>query len=205
MVADITFSTEDGELPLQADIRNAAPDYTFASFESVQAACELALEILLRHEWYHHQTELLATYLEDVAGEMLYRDYVGGSVSTGASRKDCLEESLANAYVARSRACMRRAPSTPAFHTLFEYSTRFQPDAYRAYERFTGQDFRSVAGISRIFFTLQTLLMLQHLSVIGASKRFSVLDYPSIRRLIGRRALAASQCTWFSLHRQHRT
>jgi len=142
MVADITFSTDDGEFPLQADIHNAAPDYTSAPFESVQAACELALEILLRHEWYHHQTELLAAYLEDFANEMLYRDYMEQAYRPARPGTDCLEESLANAYVARSRACMRRAPSTPAFHTLFEYSTRFQPDAYRAYDRFTGQDFR---------------------------------------------------------------
>lgn len=54
-VADLTFSTDDGEFPLQPDIRNAAPEYTFEPLESLQAACELALEMLLRHEWCHHR------------------------------------------------------------------------------------------------------------------------------------------------------
>lgn len=36
--ADITFSSGDGEFPLQPDVRNAAPEYTFEPLESLQAS-----------------------------------------------------------------------------------------------------------------------------------------------------------------------
>jgi len=139
---DMTFTVSGGDTPIEADTEDIVPEYDHDPIESIQAALDLALEILLRHEWYHHQTELLATYLEDLADEMVYKDYMEQAYRPTHSEEDCIEESLANAYVARSRACMGRSPSADAFRTLFEYSTCYQPEAYREYGRFTGQDFR---------------------------------------------------------------
>jgi mRNA-degrading endonuclease RelE of RelBE toxin-antitoxin system len=116
--------------------------YDGEPFASRAQAFECALEILLRHEWYHHQVEIFATQLEDVIDDMLYRDYHTDWYQQTYADTSCLEESLANAYVERSRACHNRAPSAAAFRGLLRRTTEGAPDAYREYERFTGQQFR---------------------------------------------------------------
>lgn len=151
---DIKFSASGGDTALEADTEDIVPQYKQEPLESIEAALELALEILLRHEWYHHQTELFATYLEDLTDQMLYKEYTEDAYRSTYPEEDCIEESLANAYVARSRACMERAPSANAFRTLFEYSACYQPEAYRKYGRFSGQDFR--LGARHLAHILQT-------------------------------------------------
>lgn len=111
-------------------------------FEDFQDAARLALEIFLRHEWYHHQVELLAAYLEDIRDETFYEDYHAEIYQEEFPDGDCIEESLANAYVFKSRACANRAPSQDVFRLLFHLSTASQPSAYQAYHAFRGDDFR---------------------------------------------------------------
>lgn len=78
-------------------------------FDTVEDAFALAQEILLRHHWFHHQVELLAAYTEDAADTLYYPAYYHQQLSAadiGGSR----EEAVANAYVARSRACQNKSP-----------------------------------------------------------------------------------------------
>lgn len=142
---DVTINVRDGrEDGVRSKIETEEVDqwsYDGEPIESLAQAFNLALEILLRHEWYHHQVELLATNMEDFADEMLYRDYQRDWYQSTYAESLCIEESLANAYVERSRACHNRAPSAAAFRTLFEQSTKGAPEAYRAYHRFTGHQF----------------------------------------------------------------
>lgn len=142
---DVTVTIRDGHNSgLQSEMETGEVDdwsYDGEPIESLVQAFDLALEILLRHEWYHHQVELLAANMEDFADEMLYQDYQRDWYQSTYAESLCIEESLANAYVERSRACHNRAPSATAFRTLFEQTTKGTPEAYRAYHRFTGQQF----------------------------------------------------------------
>lgn len=110
-------------------------------FDFRGTAFRLALEILLRHEWYHHQVELLASYIEDVTGELCYEKYHEGVYRQEFPTADCIEESLANVYVTRSRAAKRHSPSNEAFDLLFKKSAERQPEAYAEFEKFTGSEF----------------------------------------------------------------
>lgn len=105
----------------------------FESLDSVKEGIELALEILLRHEWYHYQIELITAYLEDARGETHYADYWQNIYDPTFPDSSCLEETLANAYAYRSRACANIAPSRDVFRLLFHISTQSQPPAYAAY------------------------------------------------------------------------
>lgn len=79
-------------------------------FDSLDGAFELAKEILLRHQWFHHQFELLAAHIEDVADTLCYPQYYRQVLSIDAIEQS-LEDHLANTYAARSRACKQRAPA----------------------------------------------------------------------------------------------
>lgn len=111
------------------------------SFDTRAEAFTLALEILLRHEWYHHQVELLAAHLEDAADKMYYERYHQEVYRDTFPEGTCIEESLANAYVYRSRAAVNRAPSGDVFRALFHKSTERQPAAYERYHQFVADDF----------------------------------------------------------------
>lgn len=105
-------------------------------------AAKLALEILLRHEWFHHQVEVFSTYLEDLFENSLYTEYKQNAYHATFADSNCIEESLANAYVANSAAVRRFVPPG-TFNELFKLSTLSQPEAYREYERFTGNKFKT--------------------------------------------------------------
>lgn len=112
------------------------------AFESLDQACKLAKEVLLRHEWYHHQVELLASHLEDIAGVLQYEQYHTDVYRDTFASEACIEESLANAYVYRSQAAGNRAPSRDVFHALFHRATKHQPTAYQNYHHYLGSDFQ---------------------------------------------------------------
>jgi len=120
---------------------------------SRRTAAKLALEVLVRHEWFHHQVELLATYLEDLYERPLYRPYMENAYRTHFADEDCIEESLANAYVARSQA-VRKHPPTGIFNSLFAAAALRQPEAYRRYERFGGDNFQT--GCQHLAYQLVT-------------------------------------------------
>lgn len=103
-------------------------------FDEIKDAFELAVEIYRRHEEFHHQVELLSSYLEDVNNQEYYVDYYRDIYQPSFPEKECLEETLANAFVHRSRACKNRAPSDIIFDLLFYLSTELQPPAYAAYD-----------------------------------------------------------------------
>lgn len=111
------------------------------SLDSVKQGIELALEILVRHEWYHYQIELLTAYLEDARDEMHYVTYWQHIYDPVFPDSPCLEETLANAYVYRSHACANIAPSRDMFRLLFHISTLSQPPAYTAYYTALGDAF----------------------------------------------------------------
>jgi len=95
---------------------------------------DLAVEILLRHEWFHHQVELLAAYLEDARDELTYVEYHRTAYDGTFASTDCIEETLANSYVARSRSCANVLTSRDLFQAVFEQTTQAQPPAYRVYD-----------------------------------------------------------------------
>jgi hypothetical protein len=104
-------------------------------------AFDLATEILLRHEWFHHQVELLTAYLEDARDERSYVHYHEDIYKETFADSECIEESLANASVARSRRCANILGSTQLFDEVFKRLTQSQPPAYRSYEQFEGTEF----------------------------------------------------------------
>lgn len=112
------------------------------AFDSLAAAFRLALELLLRHKWYHHQVELLASHLEDISDALCYEQYHRNAYQKTFADEACIEESLANAYVYRSRACSRRAPNRTIFRALFDKAAQNQPTAYQNYHRYRGEDFQ---------------------------------------------------------------
>lgn len=78
-------------------------------FASVEDAFELAQEILLRHQWFHHQFELLAAYAEDSAETLYYPEYHQHHL-TISKMGSSPEQALATAYVIRSQACANKSP-----------------------------------------------------------------------------------------------
>lgn len=87
-------------------------------FESVEAAFDRAREFLLRYQWFHHQFELPAAYVEDSRDQVLYPRYFEQEHATPSDSARNLASTLAIAYVAHSRACQDRAPSS-LFRPLF--------------------------------------------------------------------------------------
>lgn len=143
---------------------------------AVLLAFDLATEILLRHEWFHHQVELLAAYLEDARDERSYVQYHENVYEETFADSECIEESLANASVARSRRCANILGSTQLFDEVFDRMTRSQPPAYRAYDRFDGPEFG--AGCER----------LAHLTIAGDPETTSGTagtDSPATRTRLG--------------------
>lgn len=105
----------------------------FEPLSSLKDGIELALEIFLRHEWYHYQIELLTGYVEDARDETHYVDYWQKIYDQTFPDSSCVEETLANAYAYRSRACANITPSGDLFRLLFHISTQSQPPAYATY------------------------------------------------------------------------
>jgi hypothetical protein len=131
---------------LNTGIAASTPASEFPALDSIRTAFDLALEIFLRHEWMHHQVELLAAYLEDASGDVCYPSYhhdVYAPTHPGAA---CVEETAANAAVYRSRACANLAPSQDLFQLLFHKSTEAQPPGYAQYRRAIGDRFGEVCG-----------------------------------------------------------
>lgn len=128
----------DGVGPYDLSPADFEPDHPPWRPEPAQIAyltsVDLAVEILLRHEWFHHQVELLSAYLEDARGELTYEAYHRQAYSETFANTDCIEETLANSYVARSRSCANVLTSREVFHAVFERTTQAQPPAYRAYD-----------------------------------------------------------------------
>ncbi len=90
----------------------------------------------------HYQVEVFATYLEDLYDTALYTQYMEDAYQANFANKDCIEESVANAYVANSAAVRKFVPPG-TFNDLFELSTLSQPEAYRKYKRFNNDDFKT--------------------------------------------------------------
>ncbi len=86
------------------------------AFESLEEAFDLAQEIILRYQWFRHQTELLAAYLEDATGSECYSSY-RNQMPAGVASAEAI---LSKAYVARSYACRSKAPVSRLYRPLFE-------------------------------------------------------------------------------------
>ncbi|MFB1063332.1 hypothetical protein [Natrinema sp. H-ect4] len=131
---------EATEFLLQNDLQSG--DRLFdgkPQFDSIEDAFALAREILLRHQWFHHQAELLAAYAEDVADTLYYPQYHHQQLFP-SSINESVEEAVANAYVARSQACVERSPSW-LFQPLFERTVAARRSQTIHYTEFTDDDF----------------------------------------------------------------
>ncbi len=149
---------------LNTGIATSTPPDDLPTFSEFHEAARLALEILLRHEWYHHQVELMTAYLEDAQEKMLYEEYHTEMYEDQFPDGDCIEEALANAYVFNSRACANRAPSQDVFRLLFHLSTESQPSAYRAYHTVLGDEFRDRGGqLAKAIVTQDSSVLESHL------------------------------------------
>ena len=123
-----TLPTTSPETPVQdsyliagSRLRNKS-----AAFDSLEDAFDFAYEILRRYAWFHHQTELLASYLEDAQSELCYPSYQQHYRETAAPEAD-LSQAVGHLYVASSRACQNAAP-TKLFQPLLERALRaFEP------------------------------------------------------------------------------
>lgn len=95
-----------------------------AAFDSVEEAVKLAQEIIIRYQWFNHQIELFAAYLEDATGETYYQAYRS---SPHPKTEPQLSERLAVAYVFRSSACAERSPNSIGSRVLIHraVSSRF--------------------------------------------------------------------------------
>ena len=89
------------------------------AFDQVEDALDLAREILVRYQWFHHQFELVVAHLEDARDEPLYQKYAQNHHQTPAERGRGLSAALALSMVRRSQACRSRAPND-LFLPLFE-------------------------------------------------------------------------------------
>jgi len=108
-------------------------------FDSEEDAFALAEEILLRHQWFHHQVELLAAYTEDSADQLYYSEYHDRHLST-SEIGGSIEESVANAYVAQSRACVNKSPSA-LFSPLLQRALAGRDGHRLHYTEFTDNKF----------------------------------------------------------------
>jgi len=97
------------------------------AFEDLEAAIELAQEIFLRYQWFHHQFELFTAYVEDARGELLYEEYAERTQDTPRRRATRPAAHLAAAAVRRSQACQSRAPDGH-FIPLFVRTTSVLPN-----------------------------------------------------------------------------
>lgn len=122
------------------------PEQTFTT-----VVRSLALQRLVTHEWFHFQVEYLSYLLEDSLEKSLYPEYKKEVYDQTWPDEDCIEESLANACVARSQKCsteLRKitdggAGARPKLDwELLVDQTTVAPPAYEQFERFLGnQDF----------------------------------------------------------------
>lgn len=83
------------------------PPYEVPKDELHSGIYQLAFQRLLTHEWFHFQVEYLAYVLEEITGETLFDDYKSDVYNEQFPSVECIEESLANASVARSTRCVR--------------------------------------------------------------------------------------------------
>lgn len=108
---------EYGNLLQQYDLQSSNRlHFEDPAFESVEEAFGLAREMTLRYQWFRHQTELLAAYLEDATGSECYSSY-RNQMPAGVESAEAI---LSKAYVARSYACRSKAPISRLYRPLFE-------------------------------------------------------------------------------------
>jgi hypothetical protein len=110
-VGNLTETKEEAtEFLLNKDFQNG--DYLYEGepqFDSLEDALDLAQEIILRNQWFHHQIEILASYAEDIDDTPIYPKYHQNNLAL-SEIGDSTEEVIANQYVFKSRACSNRAP-----------------------------------------------------------------------------------------------
>jgi hypothetical protein len=110
---------------------------------------KLAFQRLLTHEWFHFQVEYLLFHLECVSNAQLFNEYRENVYTETFPPVQCIEESLANASVARSRRCARLLSEavdgidnmipTLDWPGLLEQSIH-APPAYEAFGRYLGDE-----------------------------------------------------------------
>lgn len=89
------------------------------AFDQIEDALELAREILVRYQWFHHQFELVVAHIEDARDEQLYQRYAQRPSQSPADQGRGLSAALALSTVRRSQACRSLAPDD-LFLPLFE-------------------------------------------------------------------------------------
>jgi len=150
---------EYGDLLKQYDFQSSNRlHFENTAFESVEEAFTLAREIILRYQWFRHQIELLAAYLEDATGSTYYSSY---STQLPASVEQA-EAILSKAYVARSYSCQSKVPVSGLYRSLFKrmisnfpasdqvdkaaYGTKFDQLCNEVVADITGQSLPTVSG-----------------------------------------------------------
>lgn len=115
--------------------------------DTVSALIRLALEILLQHEWFHHAVEVVGYYVESITNKECYLPYKRNTYKPDFPSANCIEESLANATVARSQRCStlfgacanaKGLPNSPAFAKVVNFLAQSQPPAYQEFSQFSG-------------------------------------------------------------------
>lgn len=105
-------------------------------FASIEAAFELAQELLLRYQWFYHQFELLAAHFEDARDEPLYRFYHDTQHTSPADPMRSQATTLALAYAWRSQACRNKSPPG-LFEPLFRRTISFAAQDYGELRQYT--------------------------------------------------------------------
>lgn len=98
-----------------------------AAFDSVAEAVELALEIIVRYQWFTHQIELLSAYIEDASGESCYQEYRNAAQQKTDPR---LAERLAVGYAFRSSACAYKTPDPIGSRVLIHRTVASRFDSF---------------------------------------------------------------------------
>jgi hypothetical protein len=125
---------------------------------------ELAYQRLISHEWFHFQIEYLTYILEDATTEPLSERYISKVYNKQWPTIFCIEESLANAFVARSERCSnilsritggyKDTKSEPDWKRVMELTTK-APPAYEQFERFVS-DNEFISGCQTLCYQIQT-------------------------------------------------
>lgn len=125
------------------------PPYEVPKDELHSGIYQLAFQRLLTHEWFHFQVEYLAYVLEEITGETLFNDYKSDVYDEQFPSAECIEESLANASVARSTRCVRllsealggaeKRHSSLSWRSLLDQVVQ-GPPAYEAYRDYIDND-----------------------------------------------------------------
>ena len=178
-VTGVESSTPDFSTP---------PPYEVPKDELHSGIYQLAFQRLLTHEWFHFQVEYLTYVLEEIADEELHDDYKADVYEEHFPSTQCIEEALANAFVARSTRCVRllseALSGAEKHHPSLSWRLLLDqivqgPPAYEAYRDYVDNgDFAECCEILATEIKTGDIALAQHAMDHGDGIKFARRHFP---------------------------